>query len=512
MFDWSRSLAGKKSPFDRQSRSRSGKWNSRLAAVLTVAALLPATASAQFLAGSGADPLHGVTTGMAKDGNTVIIGDSADGGSKGAAWIFKRTADGWVADSPKLASGDSACADRCFFGGAVGMSADGRTAIVGASGSNGSSGAAWIFTRNASGWVSTKLTPNEQSPEHPAGAGWAVALSGSGDVAVIGGPDRKPYGAVWVFARTNGAWSQKQMLVATPEGQWADEGRSVAISSSGDVILVGGPGDNAAMGAAWVWRLGTGGTYSQQAKLVGTEGAQQGQQGWVVSLSGNGATALVSMGGKFTNNSGVPEKKPIKGQVFSFNPADNSWTYQTALINPTADARGTLRLSEDGYSAAIGMRGSVFIYTRYNGAWALQETKTFGSNVNLNASVAISGDGAMGVFGILGGAWIAPLAPPRTVWGVVNPDGSIRSTGGGFTLARNGSGSYQITFDPPFRYPPAVYGSQVRFGNGESAVDNVIFPFLDEKSTTAVTGDGAGHAADRSFAFTATGISTHIFP
>jgi hypothetical protein len=64
---------------------------------------------------------------------------------------------------------------------------------------------------------------------------------------------------------------------------------------------VGGPYDNNYAGAAWVYTRSNGAWTQQGTKLVGT-GAVNGpvQQGWSVSLSGDGNTTVV--GGPYDNN------------------------------------------------------------------------------------------------------------------------------------------------------------------------------------------------------------------
>jgi hypothetical protein len=48
-------------------------------------------------------------------------------------------------------------------------------------------------------------------------------------------------------------------------------GTALATSADAEFVLVGAPGDDANLGAAWVYRR-AGGAYLVQAKLVGLEG------------------------------------------------------------------------------------------------------------------------------------------------------------------------------------------------------------------------------------------------
>lgn len=94
----------------------------------------------------------------------------------------------------------------------------------------------------------------------------------------------------------------------------------------------------------------------------------------------------------------------------------------------------------------------------------------------------------------------------KTVWGVLNKDGSINSSGGGFTVTHQGNGEYIISFSPAFSATPSIVGSQVLFSTTrQDTRDNVVFPYLNSGAATALTGDSGGNHADRPFAFVAIG-------
>jgi hypothetical protein len=68
------------------------------------------------------------------------------------------------------------------------------------------------------------------------------------------------------------------------------QGYSVAFSSDGNTAVVGGLGDNAFAGAVWVYTR-SGGVWTQQgSKLVGTGAVGAAQQGSSVALSADGNT------------------------------------------------------------------------------------------------------------------------------------------------------------------------------------------------------------------------------
>jgi len=157
----------------------------------------------------------------------------------------------------------------------VSLSGDGNTAIVGgpADGFTGA-GAAWVFTRSGGAWTQQgdKLV-GTGAVIGGAGQGWSVSLSDDGNTALVGGPvDNGSTGAVWVFTRSGGVWTQQgDKLVGTGSIGFAFQGVSVSLSGDGNTALLGGNNDNGAAGAAWVFTR-TGGVWSQQgAKLVGAD-------------------------------------------------------------------------------------------------------------------------------------------------------------------------------------------------------------------------------------------------
>src|SRR6516165_4948058 len=76
--------------------------------------------------------------------------------------------------------------------------------------------------------------------------GTSSALSFNGNTALVGGPSDAPgtfdsRGAAWVFERSRGMWSQQAKLVATDAIGNADQGFSVSLSTSGNTALLSGP-------------------------------------------------------------------------------------------------------------------------------------------------------------------------------------------------------------------------------------------------------------------------------
>jgi hypothetical protein len=265
------------------------------------------------------------TVAISSDGSTIILGGPQDNANTGAAWIFTRNSSGaWTQQGPKLVG--SGAVGPANQGSSVALSADGSTAIVGGSADNNNSGAAWIFARSSSGvWAQqgSKLVGSGAVNSIPALQGSSVALSGDGNTAIVGGPDdNEAMGATWVFVQNAGVWTQQgAKLVGTGFSGAARQGVSVALSTDGNTLMVGGNADGGGFGAAWVFTRGAGGWSQDGPKLVGTGAVGGAEQGFSVALSGNGGLAIV--GGPFddTNPPTGMRNSPGAAWVFVAQPS-----------------------------------------------------------------------------------------------------------------------------------------------------------------------------------------------
>ena len=136
----------------------------RLVVVLVcLAGLLVVAGSAQAVlveqgtitdTGGGVGDYFGGSVALSADGNTAIVGASGDNVNQGYATIFIRSGGVWT-QQQRITQRDGESYD--YFGRSVALSADGNTAIVGASednvGSDTNEGSATIFTRSGTTWT-----------------------------------------------------------------------------------------------------------------------------------------------------------------------------------------------------------------------------------------------------------------------------------------------------------------------------------------------------------------------
>ena len=278
----------------------------------------------------------GRSLALSADGNLALIGaadqDEGPTTNNGAAYVFARTMGLW-AETKKLVAADLASAEN--FGQAVALSADGKTALVGAinedDGGLTNNGAAYVFTESAGVWTQqAKLFAGDKAADSSFGS--AVALTPDGNTALIGaeasdGGGLVNSGAGYLFRRMGTSWSQLALL--RPDDAAAGDlfGASAALSGDGAVAALGARGKNVGMlstaGAAYVW-VRVDGSFSQQAKLLATGPVAADHLGMSLSLAANGNRVLV---GSPDVNIGAKANTGA-GYIFNFDPKANGQACQ----------------------------------------------------------------------------------------------------------------------------------------------------------------------------------------
>ncbi|MCK5733233.1 MAG: hypothetical protein KAI38_03545, partial [Candidatus Latescibacteria bacterium] len=193
----------------------------------------------------------------------------------------------------KLTAPDGAYMDH--FGHSVAISGD--YAIVGATldeDRGGDSGSAYIFRRSGSAWGhQAKLLAGDGSKMDYFGQSVAI----DGDYAIVGaqGDDDQGMdsGSAYIFRRSGSAWSQQEKLMASDGVLWVHFGWSVAIS--GEHAIVGSNRDDEKgwdSGSAYIFRR-NGADWNEGAKYTagGLGVGGQNQFGCSVAISGDVAIA-----------------------------------------------------------------------------------------------------------------------------------------------------------------------------------------------------------------------------
>ena len=224
------------------------------------------------------DSLHlGIEVSISGDGNTIAAGapesdtTGTSGNAGGAVYIFMReetqtlntfnnikfvtewklggrlASDPGATDSGKIVPTDIEA--NMFFGCSCSLSNDGNTLVIGARDANypgGTTniGAVYIFTRSNGIWSQeAKLFPND--PVLTGGStNFAptngISISSDGNRIAIGRtqPSNTKYPAVYIFDREDTTWLQFTKLTPN-DGDSREYGYCVALSSVGDRVIVG---------------------------------------------------------------------------------------------------------------------------------------------------------------------------------------------------------------------------------------------------------------------------------
>ena len=360
-------------------------------------------------------------TAVAISGDTAVVGarfDDDAGTSSGAAFVFTRTGIGW-AQQAKLTAADAGAGDE--FG--ISVAIDGDTVIVGANlddgGGGAVSGSAYVFVRTGALWAQqAKLSASDGASFDAFGSSVAI----SGDTAIVGAPGTTS-GAAYAFQRTGALWTQQAKLSAA--GGLAGDQFGSAVAVDGNTALVGARNaDNAAnnSGAAFIFTR-TGVVWTQRATLTASD-AQEGDS-FGVSAALEGDTALL---GAYTDD----DLGLTSGSAYVFTGAGGLWTQQAKLLasdGAAFDEFGRSVALRDGV-ALIGApedddagasSGGAYVFTSSGGAWTQRAKITaptaalgdrFGGSVALDAGAAIVAarfaDGPGGVD--QGAAWVVAVA------------------------------------------------------------------------------------------------------
>ncbi len=417
-------------------------------------------------------------------------------------------------------AGDQFGTGGTLLGNAVALSADGRTLAVGApfessgaTGINGiedddstyGAGAVYVYTQDAGGWSQAAYikASNAGLTDY---FGYVVALSADGDTLAVSAyfeasgasgvdgdqdDDSLPQaGAVYVFVRGGGGWSQQAYLKAsnTQAGGFENEleggdqfGFALALSADGNTLAVsaidedgGAPGidgnqaDNSlrSAGAVYLYRR-AGDSWTQQAYVKASNPGANDYFGYAVALTANGDTLAVGAydedGSPAASNARQDDDVFGTGAVYLFDYTDGQWRQTGYLKAANAEASDSLGvavgISADGRtlaataldedSATTGINstpvpdrtadtstGAVYIFIKEDGAWSQQayiKASNTGAYDQFGARLSLSGDGnALAVGAQLEDGGASGIGGPQN-------DDSAQEAGAVYLFSRDGA-------------------------------------------------------------------------
>ena len=303
---------------------------------------------------------------MSRDGSTIVAGSflTNPGGisNAGAAYIYKLVGGSYVYQQEITAS-DKAVDD--YFGRSVAISSDGTTIIVGSEqDDDGAStqGSAYIFDWNGSTWSQTqKIVQSDTLANSEFGR--SVAMSDDGTVAAIGaayhdnpgGTAVTNGGAVYIFTKSGGTWSQTQKMYASDyTTQGAQHiGFSIAMAGDGSMVVAGALYNDTTAndsGAAYVF-VKSGGVWpvTETQILKTSDAATSDTGGWSVSTSQNGDRIIY----------GAPyddDNQSNSGSIYIFDRSNGTWTQTKKYANHASSAANYF-----GKETAVSSDGMVYV-------------------------------------------------------------------------------------------------------------------------------------------------------
>lgn len=380
------------------------------------------------------------------------------------------------------------------FGEAVSLSADGNTLAVGATyedsaatGIDGnqndksafSSGAVYVFVHREGSWQQQAYLKASNTDNWDRFGG-AVSLSADGNTLAVGAPYEdsaatgingnqndnaaEDAGTVYVFVHSNGNWQQQAYVKASNADGGDGFGQTVSLSSDGDFLAIGAPGegsaatgingnqdDNSASRSGAVYLFARSNQNWQQhayVKASNTEGTDSvdlfgDEFGAAISLSADGNTLAV--GARFedstaTGINGDQNDLPfiefpapegyVSGAVYVFARSNGDWQQQVYLKASNTDGGDrfgwAVNLSADGNTLGIGALGedsagtgidadqsdnsatypgAAYVFVRDIGNWQ-QQAYLKASNTDatdqFGAAISLSADGNSLAIGALG--------------------------------------------------------------------------------------------------------------
>lgn len=312
-------------------------------------------------------------------GDTIVLGAPGKTNGlntfQGAVYVFTRSGTVWTQQA-KLLAGDGVLGDS--FGCSV--SIFGNTLVVGAyaktAGANFNQGAAYVFTRSGSVWTQqAKLTASDAA----ANDFFGISASAGLDTVVIGASSKNvsgnlAQGAAYAFTRSGSVWTQQAKLVAS-DGTAGDSFAN-SVSLSGSTVLLGAQyknnGINEYQGAGYVFTR-SGSIWTQQAKLTASDGAAFDYLGSSCVLAGD--TAIL----------GAPNQtiagSIAQGAAYVYSRTGSVWTQQSKLLEGNGQ-------SNDMFGSSVALAGSVAVSAAPGRAVGNNPDQgaafVFGSNIPIN--------------------------------------------------------------------------------------------------------------------------------
>ena len=348
----------------------------------------------------------GQSTAISADGTLLAVGADSTSSDKGAVYLFEKSNNTWtqslkIFDKATAAGAGeldiSLIPDGDSFGQSVALSAGGTLLAVGSTDGSDRKGAVRLFEKSNNTWTqSLKISDNDGGSGELAVPlndfdyfGVAVALSADGTLLAVsavgdddGGGNYSNRGAVYLFEKSGGTWSQIVKISDNGGGgsgkvavSLVDDhtfGASVALSADGTLLTVSTTVVSTNKGAVYLFEK-SGGTWSQTLDISDNNGGsgeldipldEHDYFGESTALSADGTLLAVGAHGDDDGDSGT-------GAVYLFKKTGGTWAkklkisdngggtgqYDMTSIGRGDSFGGSVSFSADSTILAVGVTG-----------------------------------------------------------------------------------------------------------------------------------------------------------
>jgi len=311
-------------------------------------------------------------------------GSGAGTTQSGAAYVFERAASGaWSQHSYIKAE---VVEPGARFGWSVSLSQDRQWAAVGQPTSL-DGGSVALYQRLPGGWAFRQSLQGGNTEADDA-FGTALQLDAGGETLVVGAPgeagstptagtaatddDGAPgAGAVYAFRRTGAVWEQVTYLKAAQRGASQGFGQAVALSSAGNVLVVGEPfvavGAGPSVGKVHLLNL-TGSDWVVERDFISPLGLSGNTFGAAVSLAADADGATLVIGDPLESTAGAGLTHPpladgqtvASGTVFVYRrDGTGAWSAPVSVKAPNnrSDLRFGFQLALSANRGALAVSG-----------------------------------------------------------------------------------------------------------------------------------------------------------
>ena len=213
-------------------------------------------------------------------------------------------------------------------------------------------------------------------------------------------------GSVRVFTRSGNTWTQQAKLIANDSSNGENFGSSLSINGNATCIAIGADNDNNQTGAAYIF-TGSGNTWTQQAKITASDGANNDNFGRSIAITSDASHVVIGAPDAGTGNPGA---------AYVYSNVANTWT-EIAKLEPNSSVitsfqafGNEVEISDDArtivisdFAAQISGQtvGSVYVFNRTVGNTYVQTQEivnpniTSANNTVFGQSISLSTNGSL---------------------------------------------------------------------------------------------------------------------